>query len=613
MAIKLSVGLKIKGGFLLVAAIALVLGAIGLYGISTLSEDLDFMGDNRIPAMNTLQTLERQRGEVRLQIYECIVTEARPGRIEALQRVRKTRVGSFQGIDASWNQLLSLSFSGDEELHLLEEVKATYRNWRDKYHSEMDKELEALTLISDGPALNAQYDRCMDRVTELTHYTTEFAGALDALLKQQNQTTNAHIVENTKTGARVYMQMMIFMIAGTLLALSLGFIIAGLITKPIKNAFTVLQTMSEGNLTQVIEAKNTDETGEMLRLLNVTQGAIKQLIVAIRDKASTLSVIGNELSSNMTETAAAINQITANIQSIRGRVINQSASVTETNATMEQITVNIDKLNDNVEQQSSSVTQSSSAIEQMITNIQSVTATLKNNAGNVQQLLDSSEVGHAGLQEVASDIQEIARESEGLMEINAVMENIASQTNLLSMNAAIEAAHAGEAGKGFAVVADEIRKLAESSGEQSKTISSVLKKIKESIDKISGSTDNVLGKFETINAGVKLVSSQSEEIRRAMEEQSEGSQQILDVLSRLNEITLMVKGGSDEMFEGSKEVITEGKNLELATQEITHGMNEMSSGADQINVAVTHINSISGENKDSIAVLIQEVSRFKVD
>jgi methyl-accepting chemotaxis protein len=75
----------------------------------------------------------------------------------------------------------------------------------------------------------------------------------------------------------------------------------------------------------------------------------------------------------------------------------------------------------------------------------------------------------------------------------------------------------------------------------------------------------------------------------------------------------MVKAGSGEMFEGSKEVITEGKNLEMATQEITNGMNEMAIGADEINVAVTRVNEISGQNKESIDVLVKEVSRFKVE
>ena len=231
--------------------------------------------------------------------------------------------------------------------------------------------------------------------------------------------------------------------------------------------------------------------------------------------------------------------------------------------------MNIDKLNENVEKQSSSVSQSSSAIEEMLANIQSVTQTLVKNAENVKGLTDASEVGRSGLQEVASDIQEISCESEGLMEINSVMENIASQTNLLSMNAAIEAAHAGEAGKGFAVVADEIRKLAESSSEQSKTISTVLKKITESISKIGKSTDGVLKEFGEIDSSVRTVADQETNIRNAMEEQGAGSKQILDAIGQVNTITREVKDSSKEMLEGSNEVIRESKNLEKATQEIT--------------------------------------------
>jgi methyl-accepting chemotaxis protein len=231
----------------------------------------------------------------------------------------------------------------------------------------------------------------------------------------------------------------------------------------------------------------------------------------------------------------------------------------------------------------------------------------------VEELSGASEVGRTGLQDVAGDIQEIARESEGLLEINLVMKNIASQTNLLSMNAAIEAAHAGVAGKGFAVVADEIRKLAESSSEQSKTISAILKKIKTSIDIITQSTSNVINKFEAIDGGVKTVVQQEENIRNAMEEQDQGSKQILDAISQVNDTTRMVKGEANEMLEGANEVIRESQNVDKVTHEISGSMNEMVIGAEQINTAVHRVNELSVQNQEYISRLMEEVAKFKVE
>ena len=382
--------------------------------------------------------------------------------------------------------------------------------------------------------------------------------------------------------------------------------------KPIGLLTFTLDGTADGDLTKRLPEEGNDEIARASRSFNKTMEELRKMITETKQQAGTLADIGDNLASNMTQTASAMNEITANIRSIRGRVLNQSASVTETNATMEQVMANIDKLGGHVELQTGAVSQASSSIEEMMANIQSVTATLIKNVENVQDLQSASETGRSSLQEVAHDIQEIARESESLLEINSVMENIASQTNLLSMNAAIEAAHAGDAGRGFAVVADEIRKLAESSGEQSKVIGSVLKKIRESMDKITRSTDNVLNKFEAIDRGVKTVADQEELIRSAMEEQNEGSKQVLGASGQVSQITHQVKGGSMEMLEGSKEVIAESKNLEKATQEITNGMNEMAAGAEQVNKAVNSVNDLTDRNRENITSLVKAVSRFKV-
>ncbi|MDR2470723.1 MAG: methyl-accepting chemotaxis protein [Treponema sp.] len=393
------------------------------------------------------------------------------------------------------------------------------------------------------------------------------------------------------------------------------FLVSGRISGPIVKMSRMLKDLSEGegDLTLRLAVKTKDEIGDMAHYFNLTLDKIKGLVVTIRDKASSLFDIGSELTTKMTETAAAVNEITSNIQSIKGQVINQSASVTETNSTMEQVTVNIDKLNGQVENQSDSVSRSSSAIEEMLANISSVTQTLCQNAENVRQLGGAAEMGRGAVQAVSNDIETIAKESEGLVQINTVIKDIAAQTNLLSMNAAIEAAHAGEAGRGFAVVAEEIRKLAVSSSHQSKIISDVLKKMRVSIDTVINSTGTVLEKFGAIDEEVRVVSDQSTVIKTAMEEQQAGSRQILEAIGQLNDITRMVKNGSEEMLEGSREVISESSNLGRVTEEIANGMNEMAAGVTQINSAVHRVNEITIDNQDQISVLVREVERFKID
>jgi methyl-accepting chemotaxis protein len=390
-------------------------------------------------------------------------------------------------------------------------------------------------------------------------------------------------------------------------------IFIGTTLKPLEGMVGILKEIAvEWDLTKRLTLRRNDEIGRLAGFFNTTFDKMKELISVIKTQASRLSETGTDLAARMNETTGEVNEIAANIGAIKEQAGDQFKAVKESGESMNRIMARGGSLHDHITVQAESVSQSSAAIEQMFANIHSVTETLIKNTGNIQSLAKSSEAGRTNLQNVSTDIQQIAKDSEGLLEINAVMENISSQTNLLSMNAAIEAAHAGEAGKGFAVVADEIRKLAESAAEQSKTTGGVLKNIKESIGSIAQATGGVLEQFEHIEREVHTVSEQEAGIRAAMEEQENGGKSILEAISRLNEVTGEVRRASEDMTAECQEVLRQSASLEGLTQGIDQRISGISLGSEQIGVTVTRINEISEENKANINTLVEEVAKFKI-
>jgi len=590
---------KLIVSFLIVGVLAVAVGGVGIFGMMQISDSGSYKYENIIEPMPYLAGTERTLLVIRIHVREMVMASM-TGDFAVVETEFASIAGLLPVLDGYMAACRAL-IRDPEAMRLFDEARALYEN----NLVPVVVSIYEASQTADIPVILNAMELCRyysDRILE--NFWQCFQ-----IMVSEGQALSQYATSLART-------LLVAIIVALAVALGatifLTLYVSGMISRPIALLTSTFDDVASGDLTRRLPDEGKDEIARASRSFNKTMDEFRKMIFAIKSQAGTLSKIGNDLASNMTQTASAIRQIADNIRSIKGRVQNQSTSVTETNATMEQITVNINTLNANVERQTGAVEQASSALEQMMANIQSVTSTLGKNAASVKELQESSETGRYSLQGVAADIQEIARESDSLLEINSVMKNIASQTNLLSMNAAIEAAHAGKAGQGFAVVADEIRKLAESAGEQSKTIGNVLKKIKGSMDKITRSTDNAINKFEAIDQSVRIVVEQEEAIRRAMEEQRHGSRQVLGASGQVSEITQQVKGGSLEMLEGSKEVIWESKNLEKATLEITDGINEMADGADKINMAVNSVNELSDKNQKNISSLVQAVSQFKV-
>jgi methyl-accepting chemotaxis protein len=328
-------------------------------------------------------------------------------------------------------------------------------------------------------------------------------------------------------------------------------------------------------------------------------------MVALRAK-------GSSLVSEIRSVSNALGDITGRIDDSKGLVTSQGEVVGKVAVLIENLESFAGTMEHLVDDQGAAIRQTAAATEQMIGNIDSITKHVEQTKSGVEELVDHSETGRANLDEVLAAVQSISEKSSGMLDAVAVIAGIADTTNLLAMNAAIEAAHAGEAGRGFSVVADEIRNLAEQSAGQSKEIASELGTIKASIDQVVDSSGRAGVSFADVLAGVRTVADHMVEIEHAMNEQAAGSAQISGAMSAMHEATAKVRDGAAGLRDKARQLSSETWALTAANDSIRADVDGVAMSLATMDGAARSVLSLTEENELLADRVSKELSGFKV-
>nr|MDA3939036.1 methyl-accepting chemotaxis protein [Spirochaetia bacterium] len=340
---------------------------------------------------------------------------------------------------------------------------------------------------------------------------------------------------------------------------------------------------------------------------------LNTLISNIKTSTNTTADIKDSLSAAAEESTATIVNITNSTSALLKQSEKMDNNVSDNVAAVEAISANINSIKDQINEQVAMVEESTAAITEMIASLHSVDNITRKKSESVLRLVAAIEGGNDA--SAATDVKfqvDVIDKIDGISGMAESIQAIAAQTNLLSMNAAIEAAHAGDAGKGFAVVADEIRNLADTSAKSSAKITKIIKEISDGIAGTGEVAQRKIDAFVVMNKEILETKNAFDEIVTSVQELNSGGAQIQEAMVVLQDVSSNIKNAAAEMTVGAEQVIRGQLGLKDISGNVSRGIQEISSGSEEIVIAADEIVKYSSDLNGIVNDLKEETDKFKV-